>query len=431
MSDEQWQDYLKDTRQMCKYGAKCYQKNADHLNKFKHPPQQFKGKADKMRNNARVSPYSRNEEAKRAPPKLPTENETSSPQSSDTNTLSAQEAVVDVVEEKSNTSVDDNVSFPKITINDNTQYHDNGSDNKIYRECFLVDMPSDFFKFYECLKNEPGSVEKLLASVNLQLIGPYDLLLGKLPIIDDKDLYLIHWRFFYDPPEFQAVLKKKGKSEYHIGYFRDSPDEDPVFLAVNNSEKDYAIKPIAKNIFGAVYWYLQEEKKTSPFVSIACQKLMEKINSWAKEHDFTLEEYNIRNRQSQTVCKSFHGAGVAVPYNKKTQLGYRSLAESDAKIRKLFKKLAEAKSQSEKDSVLSEIQPVTTFASIAVDECDFGTGLEAGIAMFCSGLKELEPSALSSLCAVYPLLNRQAFSKIIQVHLKHRRKGPDMSIISQ
>lgn len=51
---------------------------------------------------------------------------------------------------------------------------------------------------------------------------------------------------------FQAVLKKKGKSEYHIGYYRDDPSEKPVFLASNDSAKDCLITPIAENIFGAV-----------------------------------------------------------------------------------------------------------------------------------------------------------------------------------
>lgn len=81
----------------------------------------------------------------------------------------------------------------------------------------------------------------------------------------------------------------------------------------------------------------------------------------------------------------------------------------------MFKQLQEAKSQAEKDKVLSELQPVITYASIAMDECDFGTGLEAGIALFCSGLKELETSALKNLEVAYLLLQREAFGKIIQV----------------
>lgn len=47
------------------------------------------------------------------------------------------------------------------------------------------------------------------------------------------------------------MLKKKGKSQYHIGYYRDSPDDKPVFLASNDSTKDCVITPIAENIFGA------------------------------------------------------------------------------------------------------------------------------------------------------------------------------------
>lgn len=54
--------------------------------------------------------------------------------------------------------------------------------------------------------------------------------------------------------EFQAVLKKKDKSQYHIGYFRDNPNEKPVFLASNDSAKDCHITPMAENIFGAVQY---------------------------------------------------------------------------------------------------------------------------------------------------------------------------------
>lgn len=85
----------------------------------------------------------------------------------------------------------------------------------------------------------------------------------------------------------------------------------------------------------------------------------------------------------------------------------------------MFKSLKEAKSQEQKDKILSELQPVITFASIAMDECDFGTGLEAGVALFCSGIKELENSALRNLEVAYTLLNREEFSKIVQVIHKY------------
>lgn len=93
-----------------------------------------------------------------------------------------------------------------------------------------------------------------------------------------------------------------------------------------------------------------------------------------------------------------------------------------AKIKSMFAKLSAAATQAEKDAVLSELQPVITYASIAVDECDFGTGLEVGIDLFCSGIKELEASAVSSLCSSYMLLNRNAFANIFEVSIsvQHR-----------
>jgi len=38
-------------------------------------------------------------------------------------------------------------------------------------------------------------------------VGPYDVLSGNLKYSeseDDKEKYLIHWRYYYDPPEFQV-----------------------------------------------------------------------------------------------------------------------------------------------------------------------------------------------------------------------------------
>lgn len=81
----------------------------------------------------------------------------------------------------------------------------------------------------------------------------------------------------------------------------------------------------------------------------------------------------------------------------------------------MFSKFKLAKTQKEKDNILSELQPVITYANIAVDECDFGTGLEAGINLFCSGIRELQTSALNSLQAAYSLLKRDAYGKILQV----------------
>lgn len=420
MSDK-WIEFTKDTRPICKYGTKCYQKNSEHRKTYKHPPQIDKKGHTKRKNN-RFKPYARKpspEIIKKNDSKDPIEKESTCEETNPETIIESPKAV-----EK---EVIDNFT---IKLPENLTFHDATPDNSLLKSIFLVEMPLDFFKFFECFNEDERGIEKALASVNLELIGPYDLLLGKLPILDDKELYLVHWRFFYDPPEFQAVLKKKGKGQYHIGYYRDSPNEKPEFVAYNDSEKGYEITPMSENIFGATYLYLQQEKKSSPFTSVACQKMMEKLKKFAENNDISLDEYNMKKRQSKMVTATFHRAGIVVPYDKKTQLGYRALVETDAKLKKLFQDLRNTSTQAEKDKILSELQPVITYASIAMDECDFGTGLEAGIALFCSGLEELKQSALNSFNVAYSLLNRDAFGKIIQAHLKYRRKGPNMSLLS-
>ncbi|CAH0759411.1 unnamed protein product [Diatraea saccharalis] len=400
-SDDEWQTYVKDSRTICKYGAKCYQKNVEHHKTYKHPPKNMKA-IKNTRDKRKFSPFTRKNKEKTVNNQTPN---TSTVQIQDTD-----ENISGPIETLSHNSNDVNI---KMKIPDNIKYYSINPNHELFKELFLVHMPNDFYKFYECF--DGYEIVRLLSTVNLELIGPYDLLLGKLPIVDDKELYLVHWRFYFDPPEFQAVIKKKGNSQFHIGYYRDNPDDKPQFLASNDSEKDCRITPIASNIFAAVYFYLENEKKTSPFVAMACQKVMDKLKKTALENNICIEKYSVQDRQAHCITKTLHGAGIVVPYNKKTQLGYRHLTESDANLKKIFIKLENAANQIEKNKVLSELQPVITYANIAVDECDFGTGLEAGIDLFCSGLKELEPSALSCLISAYNLLNRGDFSNIIMV----------------
>lgn len=42
--------------------------------------------------------------------------------------------------------------------------------------------------------------------VGLKLVGPYDVLTGRMNTLDSKYLEkgVLHWRYYYDPPEFQV-----------------------------------------------------------------------------------------------------------------------------------------------------------------------------------------------------------------------------------
>lgn len=76
-------------------------------------------------------------------------------------------------------------------------------------DLFLVQMPKDFYKFYElCKEMSPNDPCNAFKAIQIQLVGPYDVLSNKIDNYDenDKDKFLRHWRYFYDPPEFQVYI---------------------------------------------------------------------------------------------------------------------------------------------------------------------------------------------------------------------------------
>lgn len=228
MSDE-WLKYVNDPRTICKYKNKCYQKNPEHHTTYKHPPRNFKNYKGK-RTEHRFSPYPRDQkqdirkkndteqETSKVLTKEPAEEsysikiveqtfENKNPEQEKTAINLEQDDEVNKPEKAQSASknLEQNIEKCSITIQDNITFYDPTTSHNILKELFLVEMPPDFFHLYDCL-NKNNAFENTLLSVNLEAIGPFDLLLGKLPILGDKELYLAHWRFFYDPPEFQVCM---------------------------------------------------------------------------------------------------------------------------------------------------------------------------------------------------------------------------------
>jgi hypothetical protein len=68
-------------------------------------------------------------------------------------------------------------------------------------------------------------IDALKDLVGLQLVGPFDILAGKHKGVTrnrhgKRPNYLLHWRYYYDPPEFQTVIRDLGDNQFHLGYFR-------------------------------------------------------------------------------------------------------------------------------------------------------------------------------------------------------------------
>ena len=69
-----------------------------------------------------------------------------------------------------------------------------------------------------------------LKCLNLRLVGAFDVLRGRHRRLaknrkGKKPNFLLHYRYFYDPPEFQTVIATVDDvddedSQFHLGYYR-------------------------------------------------------------------------------------------------------------------------------------------------------------------------------------------------------------------
>ena len=64
-------------------------------------------------------------------------------------------------------------------------------------------------------------LDALQEELGLHLGGPFDILAGRLKAVKgERPKYVLHHRYFYDPPEFQTVILGDTKSQHHLGYYR-------------------------------------------------------------------------------------------------------------------------------------------------------------------------------------------------------------------
>nr|XP_009663548.1 PREDICTED: UPF0609 protein C4orf27 homolog [Struthio camelus australis] len=294
--------------------------------------------------------------------------------------------------------------------------------------CYQLRLPEDFYQFWkfcEELDSEKPS-DVLVSSVGLRLVGPYDILAGKHKKAKSTDLdFNLHWRFFYDPPEFQTIIVGDGKTQYHMGYFRDVPDELPVWVGANEAKKSCLISQVGDNVFAAVKLFLSKKLKevTDKKKNAILKDIDEKLTRRAKELGYSLEQktMKMKQRDKKVVTKTFHGAGLVVPVDK-NDVGYRELPETNANLKKICKAIVDAPADDQRLKAFAPIQEMLTFVQFANDECDYGMGYELGMDLFCYGSHYFHKTVGQLLPLAYNLLKRNLFAEIIQSHLANRRE---------
>ncbi|KAK8754733.1 hypothetical protein V5799_002555 [Amblyomma americanum] len=396
-----------DGRKPCKYGSKCYRKNADHLKKFKHP------------------------ESKEPSDEAAT--------SKDTTKLGQHAPVTDVSSPKKEKKAtadrsDEPAKGTEMQGNDDNELPDSPDDvRESIKQKFLVEMPDDFYDFWDFCsslsKNDPSSA--LHDLLGLRLVGPFDVLAGKLTnkSVKTSDDFLCHWRYFYDPPEMQTVLSADDETMYHIGYFRDDPEQMPVFLASNIASESCKITKVAGNLFAVlskeISKALQNCKEAQKKAKL--RKLNGALVEFAEAKGHSLQEASKKRPQPQSA--TFHGAGLVVPCDKKTNVGYRNMPLSDSEMKRFLAKFSDDDG-SGKGRLNDKLLQLVTWVNIANDECDYGMGLEFSLALFCSGHASLHRTIEMLGSLAYQLLNREPFARILKAHLKRRLKTPNVSVLS-
>lgn len=101
-----------------------------------------------------------------------------------------------------------NVSSPNVLVKDAKEPNIHNEPSKLIRKIFLVNMPNDFYQFYDlCSEMRPNDPTSAFKIADLKLVGPYDILAGEINSdTPDQDKLLTHWRYYYDPPEFQVIV---------------------------------------------------------------------------------------------------------------------------------------------------------------------------------------------------------------------------------
>lgn len=298
---------------------------------------------------------------------------------------------------------------------------------KLVRKCYKVDMPRDFELFWKfcCQRNPNKPTEALKSTLGLLLVGPFDVLSNPKLSKDNDIAWLLHYRYFYDPPEFTTlIVKSADKKLGHWGYVRDSPSQLPSLVAHNEAGKGGRFSISGDNLFAAVLLYAKGLPEDSDV-----KKLIQDLEAWAEKHDLCLEPVSdkIRKRNKKSVTKTLSGLGLVVPVSE-DDVGYRPLPETLRSLQKILERIAACKDEKQRLEASEPLDEIITFIQFANDEGDFGEGVELGLDLLAFEKSELFNSQIEMLLAVgYELLGYNLFAESIKLHLKKRTRGGRVS----
>lgn len=259
-----------DKKADCKYWDKCYQTNPVHRQKFQHPdvnvpdhPVQSAadGQEDMDTKRKSTSPAKDAPEDTKKQKTSESMDVESTPGPSLTESADDRKEIVDPNLPKFEKVDHRDIEFITDIYDKQIRYSQKKENEELLanpkmflRHKFVHEMPEDFFQFWEfCKATNKDKPELSFEKIGLRVVGPFDYMAGRFhnaPMFEPGD-FIRHWRFYYDPPEFQTVFVKKGTG-IHYGYWRDEPNAQQCFVARNDYKQGCQVKIFETNLFNAL-----------------------------------------------------------------------------------------------------------------------------------------------------------------------------------
>ncbi|VDM11453.1 unnamed protein product [Wuchereria bancrofti] len=289
---------------------------------------------------------------------------------------------------------------------------------------YLCLFPEEFFAFWKHVQKLAGKDgdpcgKFLMVNITgvygdlkcLRLCGVFDYLAGHFKDVDTEK-YLLHDRFATDLPEMQTL------AVYDDGryvYWRDEPNtKKPLIVHVDNAE--HYPKCV---IVGAVDPFYMIAHLVGKTLRVEYRNFFSK--DWIEGYKmFTANVKTIaKSRKNETVGLPFHGMGIYVKVVN--DIGYRPLKEKTGELKNIINLVATTDNEDIKQKKMEKITEIVSCIQFANDEKDFGMGLEFGHDIFWSNHNFFDKMAGKILTMAYKLLDREAFARILEVHMPIRR----------
>ena len=282
------------------------------------------------------------------------------------------------------------------------------------------DFPDDFYRFWEFVSrlSPLDPLNALVESLDVVLVGPFEILAGGFDGRVSRRSLLLHWRWYDDPPEFFTVLAG-GDDGLHWGWFLDDPASGSGCVASYSTHDAYELSANGDNLFEAMRLHLEDchadcqilreqgedsAEATARQLDLFRGRLMEYATGDRPE---TGEEYldhwaDVTCREERIVAETIEGMGIVVPPSV-----YRPLSRDDDRLwRHLIRADDPARIVEEARQALREGFP--------------GTALKLGKDLWATTGSTKTSYAYELLNAAYEALGREILRDVLQTHRANR-----------